>query len=1062
MDAKDLPQASFLPSSEDMELLRYFIEEAGLLLDTQTSISKRPPAATAPLSFAQRRLWFLSQLEPDKPIYNVRFMARIRGPLRLGAFQASLSLVIQRHEILRTTFAFDGYEPVQVIHPSVEIFFPLVDLSGLPEAERQSHLHHLVQAETRGAFHLEQGPLLRGLLLRLHAEEHIFFLKLHHIITDGWSRGIFLREVGSVYEAFLAGRPSPLPELPIQYADFAVWQRQQLQEKRLASLQDYWCQRLAGAPPLLELPLDHPRPPIQRYAGAVFSTSFSLDLSNALKTFSQQEGVTLFMTLLAAFKTLLLRLSGQEDIVIGAFIANRTHKELENLIGFFVNTLVLRTDLTGNPTFRELLQRVRQTALAAYDHQDYPFEMLVEALQPERNLSYHPLIQVMFQLDNTPFPSLKVADLSLESAEFDKETSPFDLAFLLSEMDQGLSAQVEYNTDLFERMTIMRMLAQFQMVLESIVATPSLRLSDIPLLSRAEQEQLLITWNATQSPYPENYCIHHLFEEQALLHPSAIALFFEGQHLSYQALNARANALALQLRQHGVGPNVAVGLFVERSLEMAIGLLGILKAGGAYVPLDPHYPAQRLSFILKDAQAPVLLTHSSLLSRLPDSQARVMLIEPALSESNTEGCNNPINTATIDDLAYIIYTSGSTGQPKGVCLPHRSLTNLFCWHRRTLIQGARTLQFASLNFDASIHELFAAWCSGGVALIVPETIRQDTTTLAHYLITQQIEKAILPVVVLQQLAEIYSKQLELPDRLREAITTGEQLRITAPVRALFERLNGCRLHNHYSPSETNVLTAYTLPEDPETWPTYPPIGRPISNTQLYVLDQYHLPVPPGVAGELYIGGHSLARGYLHQPDLTAKRFIGPFPALAASRLYWTGDLVRYLPDGNLVFIGRRDQQVKLRGFRIELEELTGVLCKHPAICEAIVDVQEDGLGEKRLVAYLVPDPQRTVQESHPQDTVTPATSSYQPLLTVNEVRQFLLQELPGYMVPSAFVFLEALPLNANGKIVRRALPRPVLQRPELGTEFVAPRTTTEEILAGIWSKVFNLPQIGIY
>lgn len=1044
MDAQDRLQASSLPSSEDLELLGYFIEEEGIS-SGHSSIARRAYASASPLSFAQERLWFLAQLEPDKPVYNVRLMTYLHGPLNLKALQLSLREVIQRHEILRTTFEIDHYNLVQVVHPSMEVQLPLIDLSTLSLSERSIHLEQLTKVEARRLFHLTKGPLLRGMLLRLAPEEHILFLTLHHIITDGWSTGIFKQELGILYESFASGTPPSLPDLPIQYADFAAWQRQQFQGEHFTSLLAYWREQLAGSPPLLEFPFDHPRPPVPSYTGASFALTISPSLTQALKALSQKEGVTLFMTLLAAFQALLARFSGQEDIVVGTPIANRTRKELEGLIGFFVNTLVLRTNLSGNPRFLELLQQVRQTALGAYIHQDMPFEKLVEELQPERTLSYHPLFQIMFQLDNTPSPSLTFAQLSLETVDFEKEMVPFDLELSISEEKQGLFAQFDYNTDLFDKTTIVRFANYFQAFLASIADNPTQHLSDISLLSITEHEQMLVSWNATQTSYPEIECIQHLFEKQAERIPDAIAVTYGEQHVTYQELNRRANQLAYYLRTQGVGSEVRVGLCMERSIEIIIGLLGILKAGGVYVPLDPTYPASRLSFMLTNANIQIILTQESLKEHFSSEEVEQILCLDS-QWSVIAQVNGLLHERSYpENLAYVVYTSGSTGRPKGIAMTHRAITNLIVWGLRntSLANQARTLQFASPSFDVSLQEMFLTWGSGGIVLLISQESRRNMEEVAEIIYNEAIERLYMPAMTFQQLAQIFERKGISPSHLCEIIAGSEQLQITEPIIRLLDSLESCILRNEYGPSESHVATAFTVQNAAEEWVRVPPIGRPIANTEIYILDRYFHPVPVGVPGEIYIGGAGLARGYLGRPDLTADRFIpNPYGKEAGTRIYKTGDLARYRSDGDIEFLGRIDHQIKLRGYRIELGEIETILTEHPGVNETVVLLQEGTSGNKQLIAYIV------------------VATGWQ--ITPAALRAWLRERLPDYMVPSAFTILEHFPLTAHGKIDRQALLQIDTSRPELETEFVAPRTPLEETLAGIWSRVFNLQQIGIY
>jgi amino acid adenylation domain-containing protein len=985
------------------------------------------------LSFAQARLWFLEQLEPGSSAYNIPAAVRLTGSLDVAALEQSLNEIFQRHEALRTTFAMVSGEPIQVIAPVKALTLPLVDLRQLPEAQQEAQVEHLATESAQQPFDLAMGPLLRATLLKLGEAEHVLLLTMHHIVSDGWSMGVLIRELAALYEAFSSGSPSPLPQLPIQYADFAHWQRQWLQGEVLAAQLSYWQQQLAGAQTVLELPTDRPRPAVQTFRGATQFLTLAEPLSQKLKTLSQRSGVTLFMTLLAAFQTLLYRYTGQEDICIGSPIANRNRSETEELIGFFVNTLVLRTDMSENPSFQELLGRVREVTLGAYAHQDLPFEQLVEALQPERNLSHQPLFQVMFVLQNAPMSALELPDLTLSSLEMESSTAKFDLTLSIEDTEQGLVGSLEYNTDLFDAATISRMLEHFQTLLEGIVANPDQRLSDLPLLTQLERQQLLVEWNDTQVDYPKHLCIHQLFEAQVERTPDAVAVVFEDQQLTYGELNRRANQVAHHLRSLDVGPDSLVGICVERSLEMVIGLLGILKAGGAYVPLDPDYPSERLAYMLSDSQVPVLLTQEKLMSRLSEHQARVVCLDKDWGVTLTENEENPVSGVKPENLAYVIYTSGSTGKPKGVLVTHQGLCNLGSAQIRLfdLRSDSRVLQFASFSFDASISEIVMALCSGAMLCLGTRESLLPGHTLMQFLLEHAITHMTLPPSALATLPTE-----ELP-ALQNIIVAGE-----ACSTALFAQWSkGRRFFNAYGPTESTVCaTVYECPNGSRKLP----IGRPIINTQVYILDPHLQPVPVGVPGELYIGGAGLARGYLNRPELTSEKFIcNPFSDEPGARLYKTGDLGRYLSDGNIEFLGRLDDQVKIRGFRIELGEIETVLGQHPAVNEAVVVVREDVPGNKRLVAYVVLN--------------ASSAPSMQELL-----HHFLKQQLPEYMVPSALVLLEALPLTPNGKIDRRTLPAPDMARPEWSGALVSPRTPVEKQLAGIWADVLGLQQVGIH
>ena len=994
-------------------------------------IRPMPRDGDLPLSFGQQRLWFLDQLEGGSATYNEFFALNINGSLQIAALEQTLTEIVRRHEILRTTFPMRNGFPVQAIAPTQTVPLPMVDLQQSPEVEQSAEVRRLAIEEQARPFDLSKGPLLRATLLRLAEESYVLLLNIHHIVCDGWSMPIFIRELSAFYEAFSKGAPSPLPELAIQYADFAHWQRQWLQGDVLAAHLAYWRQQLAGAPPVLELPTDRPRPAVQTFRGAAQFLALPKPLSQKLKVLSQRWGVTLFMTLLAAFQTLLYRYTGQSDICVGAPIANRNRSEIEGLIGFFVNTLVLHTDLSGNPSFQELLGRVREVALGAYAHQDLPFEQLVEALQPERSLSHQPLFQVMFVVHDASMTTLELPGLTLSSLEMDSETAKFDLALSIADGEQGLMALWEYNIDLFDAATITRMLGHFQTLLEGIVANPEQKLSDLPLLTAAERHTLLVEWNNTQVDYPKDICIHQLFEAQVERTPEAVAVVFEDQQLTYRELNRRANQVAHHLRSLDVAPDTLVGICVERSLEMVVGLLGILKAGGAYVPLDPAYPQERLAFMLEDASVRVILTQRQLVESLSKHQARIVCLDTDWEIIEGQREENPGCSLTPENLAYVIYTSGSTGQPKGVLVAHSGVSNLATAQIRifNVQPNSRVLQFASLSFDVATSDWVIALCSGATLCIPSNNALLAGSGLIEVLRDQAITHIELPAAVLGVLPKE-----ELPS-LGTIIVGGEA--VWADLVAKWS--SGRRFFNAYGPTESTVCA--TIAECTDSSES-PPIGRPIANIQVYILDAQLQPVPIGIPGELYIGGAGLARGYLNQPELTAYHFIlNPFTNEQGSRLFKTGDLGRYLPNGNIQFLGRLDDQVKIRGFRIELGEIEAVLGQHPAVHETVVMVREDIPGNKRLIAYVVVN----------------QTSA----ATVSQLHQFLKQKLPEYMIPSAIVKLEALPLTPNGKVDRRALLATDTARPELQSAFVAPRDTLELQLAQIWEDVLNVRPIGV-
>ncbi|MHC5822277.1 MAG: non-ribosomal peptide synthetase, partial [Nostoc sp.] len=926
-------------------------------------------------------------------------------------------------------------KPLQVIFPSLTINIPVLDLQGLEEAEVQQ----IVTKEARQPFDLSNAPLLRVTLLRLGSESHVLVLIMHHIITDGWSMGIFIQELSSLYRAFTLDSPLLLPELPIQYADFAVWQRQWLTEEVQKQQLNYWKQQLADAPPLLELPTDKPRPPVQTFCGATQEFQIDQNLSKQITTFSQQSGATLFHTLLAAFVVLMFRYSGQDDICIGSPIANRNRREIESLIGFFVNTLVLRNQIKGNPSFSEFLSQVRQVATSAYTHQDVPFEQVVEALQPERSLSYNPLFQVVFVLENFLLDTLELPDVTLTPQFVERGTSQFDLTLAVWDTKQGLIGSWEYNSDLFEPDTIARMTSHFQTLLAAIIANPNQPIGELPLLNQQERHQLLVEWNDTYTPYPQSKCIHEFFEEQVEKTPNAVAVVYEKEFLTYQQLNERANQLAHYLRSAklsrsdslGVKPEVLVGICIERSLLMIVGLLGILKAGGAYVPLDPAYPQERLAFMLEDAQVSVLLTQQSLVTTLPPHQARVVCLDSATFSTITE---NLPHTLTTDNLAYVIYTSGSTGRPKGVQIEHRGLLNLVFWHQQAFAVSSldRVTQVAGVAFDACGWEIWPYLTAGASIHFPNDETRLDPEQLRDWLLSKAITISFLPTPMAEK---ILSLNWPTNAALRTLLTGGDQLHQYPSTSHPFEVVN------NYGPTENTVVaTSGTVPKRQQAY-LPPAIGRAIANTQVYILDSLLQPVPIGVTGELYISGESLARGYLHHPDLTAERFIrNPFKrsrgllvegkgetedqSTNCDRLYKTGDLARYLPDGNIEFLGRIDNQVKIRGFRIELSEIEAVLTQHPLVRDAVAIAREDIPSVKSLAAYIIPE-------------LTQPTS--------NELRQFLKSKLPSYMVPASFTVLEVLPITPNGKVDRRALPVPEFESDE-STGFVSPHTHTQEVL----------------
>ncbi|HBP88786.1 MAG TPA: amino acid adenylation domain-containing protein [Nitrospirales bacterium] len=1016
------------------------------------NITQQSRPTTLPLSFAQQRLWFLDQWEPGSSAYLLSYSWRLRGPLNRSALEASLTALVARHESLRTTFSVIDGQPVQIIAPMTTISLPYRDLTVFPEETKEDKLTRFLEKESSRPFDLATGPLWRSQLLRMAPEEHAFLLTLHHIITDGWSMRIIFQELSTLYAGQVTGQPMTLSPLPLQYADFAIWQRQRLQGEFLEQQLSYWRTHLAGAPSSLELPLDAPRPLQQSYRGDGICFTLSPTLTLALKKLSQQEGVTLFMTLLAAFQILLSRYTDQRDILVGTPIAGRTHTELEGLIGFFVNTLVLRTQFKGQPTFREILHQVRETCLNAYAHQDLPFEKLVEALQLVRDPSRHPLIQVMFQLhhaDSTgelTLPNLEVARLPSS-----RQTAKFDLSVDLVTTGEKVHGTVTFNTDLFKYATIKNLATHFHKLLEGLVADPTQAVHRLPLLSAAESHQLLIEWNPLGPSEPLSPCVHHLVEAQTIATPDAVAIQEGNHHLTYAALDQRASHLAQYLIGQGIGTEVRVGIYTERSLAMMVVMLGILKSGGAYVPLDPTIPVDRLRYMVKDAQVEVVVTSAILRSQLTtclppiaavdgEKSFPILAVDEEWPPSLCKGHNH--KTALPDlqpgNLAYVMYTSGSTGQPKGVMISHRNIVRLV--QSPTYLNWpdpAVCLQLASPAFDAATFEIWATLAQGGRLILGPNLL-PSFDDIGALLQDHQITLLWLTAGLFHQLAD-WNLQAFRP--LHTLLAGGDVLS-PRHVRRMVKQLPTCQLINGYGPTENTTFTCcFPVPQDGNVGEAVP-IGRPIPQTQAYVFDTQQQLVPVGVAGELWIGGHGLARGYQGRPDWTAESFRPhPYSLEPGARLYRSGDHVRYRHDRMIAFLSRKDHQVKIRGYRIECGEIESILTTHPAVRDTAVLPREDSVGNKRLVAYIVPE--------------------CSPPPNISEFRDFLSRSLPSYMVPTAFILLDAFPLTANGKVDRRKLPAEDQRSAQVEEMYVAPRNSLESQLTKIWETVLERPRIGI-
>ena len=999
-----------------------------------------------PLSFAQQRLWFLHQLEPDNTAYNMPAATRLTGKLNIDALEQSLTEIISRHEVMRTIFGMEDDEPVQIILPAQPVRIPVVDLTHLSASEREAEATRLATVEAQQPFDLSCGPLIRFSLLRLGAEEHTLLLTMHHIIFDGWSIGVLIDELTALYRAYNSGQDSPLAALPVQYADYAIWQREWLQGEVLEEQLSYWRKQLAEAPEALNLPTDKPRPAVQTINGA--SSLFQLSAAQvaSLKALAQEEGATLYMVLLAAFQVLLSRYTGQTDVTVGAVVANRNRAEIEGLMGFFVNMLVMRGDLSSDPNFREYLGRVREVALEAYAHQDVPFEVLVESLQVGRHLDRTPLFQVAFVLQNMPTAELELAALKLKRVDVDAERAQFDLTLSLSETDDGaITGALNYNTDLFYASTIERMQEHFRNLLEAVTTRPEANVSALTFLSAAEREDLLVARNRTARAYPLDAPLHTLFEAQAERTPHHIALISESGSLSYAELNSRANQLAHLLRSRGVGAEHLVAVCLHRSFDMVVALLAILKAGAAYVPLDSDYPQHRLDYMCADARPTLVLTEESLLGRLPETVAQTLCLDTEtefVAQQSTDNLPCLINS---ENLVYVMYTSGSTGQPKGSMLSHRGIVNCISWMQETyqLNPDDRFLFKTSLNFDPSVWEIFWPLCVGA-QVVVAEADRQADPA---YLVECIREQDVTSVYFVPSMLKAFVEEDGAGNcrTVRRIICGGESLSVDAMTECM-RALPSAELHHSYGPTETSIAaTEWTCDETEARRLGVVAMGAAIGNTQAYVLDAMGQPVPAGVTGELYLGGEGLGRGYWHRPDLTAQRFVpDSFSGIGGARLYRTGDLARFLEGGVLQFLGRTDHQVKVRGYRIELGEIEAALLQHEQVREAVVVVSAEEGSKHRLMAYLVMHEPAAGQQE----------------VGARELRTWMKERLPDYMTPQGFVLLPHLPLTANGKVDRKALP--AWQEDESASREVRePQSVTEKAVARMWREVLGVERVSM-
>jgi amino acid adenylation domain-containing protein len=998
-------------------------------------ITSLPDDAPKPLSFAQQRLWLLAQLQGPSASYNMPIALQLHGNLNIDALYSSLAYLLNRHDSLRMYF------PTVAGHPQVAIqnlddieVLTIQDWRNLDEHLQSPTVQHFIDAHVEKPFDLNTGPLFKAKLLQLKEQKYVLLINMHHIISDGWSMGVFVRELRQVYTAFAQGQTPNLAPLPIRYSDYANWQRNWLQGEILETQINYWKNQLKDAPPLLELPTDYPRPALQSYRGDRDRYSLPPNLTLAIKTLSQQQGTSLFMTLLAAFSILLSRYSRQEDLCIGSPISNRTHSQTEGLIGFFVNTLILRNQIKPEQSFIEFLQQTRQTCLDAYSHQDIPFEYLVEQLQPERSMSHNPLFQVMLVLENNESSDLSLPELNIEWLPLTYPFAKFDLTLLVIESDNQLDLTWEYATDIFEKSTIKRMAEQFEVLLKGIIDNSQQPIKNLPLMTAHELLQLQ-WWNQTQTDYPHDKTIVEIFEQQVTKNPHNLALVFESsprensnglKTLTYEQLNQKANQLAHYLIQnYQIKPDTLIGICVDRSLEMIIGVLGILKAGAAYVPIDPNYPQERIELMLKDSGTSVLLTQSFLLDKLPLPKLKHQIICLDRESFSSTLTDNPNLQSTPDNLAYIIYTSGSTGQPKGVMIEHRGLVNLTLAIDKALQikPQSRLLQFASFSFDASIWEIATALAAGACLYLAKQETLLPSQVLVNFLVNQKISHITLPPSVLSLLP-----QAVLPD-CQTIVVAGE----ACPTELVTKWATGRRFFNAYGPTESTVCASISLCEANDKKPS---IGQPLSNIRIYILDAYNQPLPPGIPGELCIAGVGLARGYLNRPDLTAEKFIEVELFGKTERIYKTGDLAKWTLDGNLEYLGRIDHQIKLRGFRIELGEIESILLQHPSVKEAIVTLYKTESNQS-LIAYL--------------------TGINTDLCS--KLKNHLKSRLPDYMIPTQFIVMDELPLTRNGKVDRKALPvkNGVIQ----GLD-EAPRNEIEEQLMQVWSAVLEHKNIGIH
>ena len=1019
---------------ERLAVLRERRDEVISAIRADPAPAARPD--TIPLSEHQQGMWFLDQMGLLGPAYNHTSLYRITGDLDVAALRSAITEIMRRHEILRTAFpARDGIG-VQVVEPAGDPRFTVLDVSGLSAAEQDRWLGERKRMYAEYRFDISVARNFRTELIRLGPAEHVLVFRSYHLVIDGPSYASLHHELRTLYAAYRTGTPSALPELTMQYADYALWQRGQDGAESKRHL-DYWKERLAGAPHVFDLPTDRPRPAVGELAGDMVEVPVPAEVADGLRRLAQREGATLFMVLLAAFHTLLYRWSGQTDVSIGMITDGRAHPDVAASIGHFVNPVVLRADLAGQPTFAGLLGELRPRLLEALEHRHVPFDRLVAELRPQRDLAVQPLFQVLFSyLVTEQFHFLD--GLTVTQIEPDERKAMFDLTLCAWETEAGdLHVSMEYQTALFEYATMERLAGYLVTLLAGVAAAPDAPIDDLPLMSAAQRHEMLEAWNDTASPFDEGSCLHQLIERQAAATPAATAALFDGRALTYRELNERANALAWRLRELGVGPDERVGIALHRSLDMVVANLAVLKAGGACVPIDPTYPIARQQLIAEDAALRLLIRAQG----GPDGATEPAPVLALDAFGTPASATSPPSLADPANIAWVLYTSGSTGRPKGVAMSHRALHNQVQWQQRQGPGGrGRTLQWAALSFDIFYQEMVTTLSVGDTLVLVSEDVRHDFERLLDVIEEQRIERIFMPFVALRGLAELAVRLDRIPPSLRAVLTAGEQLQATPAIRAFFAQMPNCTLYNQYGPIEVHLATSHQLDHDPAQWPALPPIGRPFDNVRAYVLDADLRPVPPGVAGELFVGGIALARGYLGRPELTAERFL-PDPFAAGARMYQTGDRVRWNAVGRLEFIGRSDDQVKIRGFRVEVAEIEAVLTGCPGVRECAVAAHRYGAGDRRLVAYVVPD-----------SDAPPAAS---------DLRGFLAARLPDYMVPAAYQTVTTLPRTPSGKLSRRLLPRPDDEAEWAGAaEYEPPGTPLEESIAAIWAEVLTVPRVG--